>query len=50
MLKCQRVIGIELRYIQNLLGHAGSKTTEIYTHITTNGMEKIQSPLDELDI
>jgi len=29
------------------LEHAGSKTTEIYTHITTKGMEKTQSPLDE---
>jgi len=33
--------GTDLRYIQSLLGHSGSKTIEIYTHITTKGMEKI---------
>ncbi|WP_222931356.1 tyrosine-type recombinase/integrase [Xanthovirga aplysinae] len=42
--------GTDLRYIQALLGHNSSKTTEIYTHITTKGIEKIKSPLDNLDI
>ena len=42
--------GVDLRYIQNMLGHESSKTTEIYTHITTRGFEKIKSPMDELDI
>ena len=41
--------GTDLRYIQSLLGHESSKTTEIYTHITTKGMETIKSPLDNLD-
>jgi len=40
--------GTDLRYIQTLLGHCSSKTTEIYTHITTHALEKIQSPLDNL--
>ncbi|MDN5348938.1 MAG: hypothetical protein PWQ54_334 [Bacteroidales bacterium] len=31
-------------------GHASSKTTEIYTHITTKGFENIESPMDGLDI
>lgn len=42
--------GTDLRYIQQLLGHNSSKTTEIYTHITKKGLDKIKSPLDNLDI
>lgn len=42
--------GTDLRYIQSLLGHSNSKTTEIYTHITTKGFNQIISPLDKLDI
>lgn len=41
--------GTDLRYIQSLLGHESSKTTEIYTHITTKGFDQIVSPLDNLD-
>jgi integrase/recombinase XerD len=41
--------GTDLRYIQNLMGHDSSKTTEIYTHITTRGFDQIQNPLDKLD-
>lgn len=42
--------GTDLRYIQSLLGHSSSKTTEIYTHITTKGFDQIKSPLDKLNI
>lgn len=42
--------GTDLRYIQALMGHASSKTTEIYTHITTKGFDQIVNPLDKLEI
>ncbi len=42
--------GMDLRYIQTLLGHNSSETTEIYTHITSKAREKLCSPLDFLDI
>jgi len=42
--------GEDLRYIQKILGHNSSKTTEIYTHVTKTGLNKIKSPLDNLNI
>ncbi|WP_215907191.1 site-specific tyrosine recombinase/integron integrase [Kordia aestuariivivens] len=41
--------GISLRYIQYILGHESSKTTEIYTHITNTGIENIKNPIDDFD-
>jgi len=41
--------GTNLRYIQSLLGHESSKTTEIYTQITTKGFDQLKSPLDNLE-
>lgn len=40
--------GTDLRYIQALLGHKSSRTTEIYTHVTTHSIQKIRSPFDDL--
>jgi integrase/recombinase XerD len=42
--------GTDLRYIQALLGHSSSKTTEIYTHITSKGFQNLKSPLDDMDV
>lgn len=42
--------GTDLRYIQEILGHNSSKTTEIYTHVSTKSIQNIKSPFDDLDI
>ncbi|MDZ4680934.1 MAG: tyrosine-type recombinase/integrase [Saprospiraceae bacterium] len=40
--------GTDLRYIQEILGRKSSKTTEIYTQVSTNSIQKITSPFDSL--
>lgn len=37
--------GVDVRYVQELLGHANIRTTQIYTHVTNPNIKNIKSPL-----
>jgi integrase/recombinase XerC len=40
--------GVDIRYIQRLLGHASLSTTEIYTHISNEALRQVLSNADVL--
>lgn len=40
--------GTDFCYIQELLGHKSSRTSEIYTHVGEQAITKIKSPFDDL--
>lgn len=42
--------GTDIRYIQELLGHKSTKTTEIYTHVSMKNLKNIQNPINGFDI
>lgn len=42
--------GTNLRYIQSLLRHKSSQTTEIYTQVSTNHIKQIQNPIELLNL
>lgn len=42
--------GINIRILQELMGHADVKTTEIYTHVMDKDVSQISSPLENIKI
>jgi len=42
--------GLDIRFIQELLGHRSSRTTEVYTHVSRRNLMAVKSPIDDLDL
>ncbi len=42
--------GLDIRFIQELLGHKSTRTTEIYTHVSRRNLAIIKSPIEDLDL
>lgn len=41
-------LGVDLRYVQAMLGHKKPETTMIYTHVSTAKVSELANPLDEI--
>jgi len=42
--------GIDMRYIQVILGHSSVKTTEIYTHVSNQNIQAVKSPIAQMQL
>src|SRR5690606_33134327 len=42
--------GVNIQYLQEILGHKSPKTTMIYTHLSGKDIRSIRSPLDDMDV
>jgi integrase/recombinase XerD len=42
--------GLDIRYIQELLGHKSTRTTEIYTHVSRRNLFAVRSPIEDMDL
>ena len=40
--------GVDIRYIQEILGHKSSRTSEIYTHVSARSFQLIRIPIDDV--
>ncbi|PIS43672.1 hypothetical protein CO131_00730 [Candidatus Kaiserbacteria bacterium CG_4_9_14_3_um_filter_50_16] len=45
MRACKQLIFVDVRYVQELLGHANIRTTQIYIKVTNPSLKNIKSPL-----
>jgi len=43
-------MGVDLRIIQEFLGHKSSRTREIYTHVSMKNLQNVKNPIDGFDI